>query len=135
MNLLLTIVVGVIGLVLSYGFFIPQELSMFRLIAAIAMMVGYQVALFVSRLVKQRPKRFLILVVGAVLCFNFAFGYARTVQTGSYNTPDSVNLAALLGLFFVSLGFLFGFTRVLVPNKIEMLWSKATGYLARLFRG
>ena len=35
MNLLLTIVFGVVGLVLSYGFFIPPELSMFRLIAAI----------------------------------------------------------------------------------------------------
>jgi O-antigen/teichoic acid export membrane protein len=134
MNLLLTIVVGVIGLVLSYGFFIPPELSMVRLIAAIAMMVGYQVALFVSRLVRQRPKRFLILVVGAVLCFNFAFGYARMVQTVSANTSDSVNLAALLGLFFVSLGFLLGFTRVIAPNRIEMLWSKAIEYLARLFR-
>jgi hypothetical protein len=135
MNLLLTIVFGVVGLVLSYGFFIPPELLTFRFIAAIAMMVGYLVGLFVSRLVRQRPKRFLILIVGAVLCFNFAFGYARMVQTESANTSDSVNLAALLGLFFVSLGFLFGFTRVLVPNKIEVLWSKAIGYLARLFRG
>jgi hypothetical protein len=44
MNLLLTIVFGVVGLGLSYGFFIPSELSMFRLIAAIGMMVGYRVA-------------------------------------------------------------------------------------------
>jgi hypothetical protein len=32
MNLLLTIVFGVVGVVLSYGFFIPPELSMFRLL-------------------------------------------------------------------------------------------------------
>ena len=135
MNLLLTIVFGVVGLVLSYGFFIPPELSIFRLIAAIGMMIGYRVGLLVSRLVRQRPKRFLVLSVGAVLCFDFAFGYARIIQTGSANTSDAVNLGALLGLFFLSLGFLFAFTRVLVPNEIQILWSKAVNYLARLFRG
>jgi hypothetical protein len=60
MNLLLTIVFGVVGLVLSYVFFIPPELSMFRLIAAIGMMVGYRVGQLVGGLVRQRPKRFLI---------------------------------------------------------------------------
>jgi hypothetical protein len=46
-----------------------------------------------------------------------------------------VNLGALLGLFFLSLGFLLPFTRVLFPNEIEILWSKAIEYFARLFRG
>ena len=135
MNLLRTMVFGVVGLVLSYGFFIPPELSMFRLIAAIGMMVGYRVGLLVSGRVRQRPKRFLVLAVGAVLCFDFAFGYARMVQMRSVNTSDAVNLGALLGLFSLSLGFLFAFTRVLVPNKIHILWSKAVNHLARLFRG
>jgi hypothetical protein len=40
-SILLTIAFGVVGLVLSYGFFIPTGLSMFRLIAAIGMMIGY----------------------------------------------------------------------------------------------
>jgi drug/metabolite transporter (DMT)-like permease len=135
MNLLLTIVFGVVGLVLSYGFFIPPELSMFRLIAAIGVMVGYRVGQLVGRLVRPRPKRFLILIVGAVLCFYFAFGYASMMQTGSANTSDIVNLGAVLGLFFLSLGFLLPFTRVLVLNEIEILWSKAFEYFARLFRG
>jgi hypothetical protein len=34
-------------------------------------------------------------------------------------------------LCFLSLGFLLHFTRVLVPNKIEILWSKAIEYVAR----
>ena len=88
----------------------------------------------VGRLVRPRPKRFLILIVGAVLCFYFAFGYASMMQTGSANT-DIVNLGAVLGLFFLSLGFLLPFTRVLVPNEIEILWSKAIEYFAKLFRG
>ena len=134
MNLLRTIVFGVFGLVLSYGFFIPPELSMFRLIAAIGMMVGYRVGRLVGRLVRPPPKRFLILSVGAVLCFYFAFAYASMIQMAA-NTSDIVNLGALLGLCFLSLGFLLPFTRVLVPNEIEILWSKAIEYFARLFRG
>ena len=123
MNLVLTIVFGLVGLVLSYAFFIPSDLSIFRLIAAIGMMVGYWVGLLVSRLVRQRPKRFLVFIVGAVLCFDFAFGYSRML------TSDAMNLGALLGLFFLALGFSLAFTRVLVP------WSKGVDYLARLFRG
>jgi hypothetical protein len=57
------------------------------------------------------------------------------IQMGSANTADIVNLGALLGLFFLSLGFLLPFTRVFVPNEIEILWSKAIEYFARLFRG
>jgi drug/metabolite transporter (DMT)-like permease len=114
---------------------LPPELSMFRLIAAIGVMVGYRVGQLVGRLVRPRPKRFLILIVGAVLCFYFAFGYASMMQTRSANTSDIVNLGAVLGLFFLSLGFLLPFTRVLVPSEIEILWSKAFEYFARLFRG
>jgi hypothetical protein len=135
MNLLLTIVFGVGGLVLSYGFFIPPELSMFRLIAAIGMMVGYRVGQLVGGLVRGPPKRILILIVGAVLCFFFALAYAGMIQRGSANTPDIVNLGALLALFFLSLGFLLPFTRVLIPNEIEILWSRAIEYFARIFRG
>ena len=123
MNLVLTIVFGFVGAVLSYAFFIPPELSIFRLIAAIGMMVGYWVGLLVSRLVRQRPKRFLVFIVGAVLCFDFAFGYSRML------TSDAMNLGALLGLFFLALGFSLAFTRVLVP------WSKGVDYLTSLFRG
>ena len=135
MNLLLTIVFGVVGLVLSYGFFIPPELSMFRFIAAIGVMVGYRMGQLVGRLVRPSPKRFLILSVGAVLCFYFAFAYAEMIQMDSANSSDIVNLGALLGLCFLSLGFLLPFTRVLVPNEIEILWSRAIEYFARLFRG
>jgi drug/metabolite transporter (DMT)-like permease len=133
MNLLLTVVFGVVGLVLSYGFFIPQELTMLRLIAAIGMMVGYGVGQFVGSLVRPRPKRFLSLSVGAVLCFYLALAYVRTIQMETANTSDIVNLGALLGLFFLSLGFLLTFTRV--PNVIQILWSKAIEYFATLFRG
>jgi drug/metabolite transporter (DMT)-like permease len=134
MNLLLTIVFGVVGLVLSYGFFIPPELSMLRLVAAIGMMVGHRVGQLVGGLVRRPPKRFIILIVGAVLCFYFAFGYAEMIQMGSGNTSDIVNLGVVFGLFFLSLGFLFPFARDLVPNEIEVLWSKAIGYFVRLFR-
>src|SRR5215469_5649618 len=125
MNLLLTILLGIVGFVLSYGFFIPPERSMFRLIAAIGVMVGYQVGQLVRRLVRQSPKRFLSLIVGAVLCLYFAFAYASMIQMGSANRSDIVNLGALLGLCFLSLGFLLPFTRALVPNEIEILCSKA----------
>jgi drug/metabolite transporter (DMT)-like permease len=135
MNLLLTIVFGVVGFALSYGFFIPPELSILRLIAAIGMMVGYRMGQLIRRLVRPAPKRFLILSVAAVLCFYLAFGYASMIKMGSANTSDIVNLGALLGLFFLSLGLLLPFTRVVVPSEIEILWSKAIEYLARLFRG
>ena len=135
MNLLLTSVFGVIGLVLSYGFFIPPELSMLRLIAAIGMMVGYRVGQLVGRLVRSSPKRFLSLSVAAVLCFYFASTYASMIQMGLANTSDIVNLGALLGLFFLSLGFLLPFTRVLVPNEIKILWSRVIEHFARRFRG
>ena len=135
MNLLRTIVFGVFGLVLSYGFFIPPELSIFRLISAIGVMVGYRVGQLVGRLVRQSPKRFLILIVSAVLCVYFAFAYASMIKMESANTSDIANLGALLGLCFLSLGFLLAFTRDLVPNGIEILWSKAIEYFAGLFRG
>ncbi len=134
MILLPTIVSGVVGLVLSYGFFIPPELSTFRLIAAIGTMVGYRVGLLLGGLVRHPGRRILILSVNAILCFYFAFAYASMIQIGSANTPDIVNLGAVLCLFFLSLGFLLPFTRVLVPNEIEVLWSKAVEYFARLFR-
>jgi len=89
----------------------------------------------VGGLVRRPPKRFLVLSVGAVLCFYFGFGYASIIQMGSVNTSDIVNLGAVLGLFFLSLGFLLPFTRVLVPNEIEILWSSAIEYFATLFRG
>src|SRR5436305_1558857 len=54
------------------------------------------------------------------------------IQMGSANTSDIVNLGALLGLCFLSLGFLLPFTRVLVPNEIEILWSKAIEYYEML---
>ena len=132
MNLLLTIISGVVGLVLSYGFFIPQELSMFRLIAAVGMMVGYGLGRLLGGFVRGAPKRFLILGVGAILCFYFAVAYTSMVHT---DASDIVNLGALLGLCFLSLGFLLPFTRVLVPNEIEILWSMVIEYFARLFRG
>lgn len=137
MNLLLTIVFGVVGFVLSYGFLIPPEFSMLRFIAAIGMMVGYRMGQLIRRFIRPAPKRFLILSVSAVLCFYFAFGYASMIKMGTANTSDSdiANLGALLGLFFVSLGFLLPFTRVIVPSEIGILWSKAVEYLARLFRG
>ena len=98
-------------------------------------MVGYRVGQLVGRLVRPPPKRFLILIVSAVLCFYFAFAYVSVIQMGSANASDIVNLGALLGLCFLSLGFLLAFTRDLVPNEIEILWSKAIEYLAGLFRG
>ena len=57
------------------------------------------------------------------------------IQMGSANRSDIVNFGALLGLCFLSLGFLLAFTRDLVPNGIEILWLKAIEYLAGLFRG
>jgi hypothetical protein len=138
MNLLRTIVFGVVGLVLSYGFFIPPGFSMLRLIAAIGMMVGYQVGQLAGRLVRPAPKRFVILSVGAVLCFFFALAYSemiqRMIQMGSANTSDIANLGALLGLFFFSLGFFLPFTRDLVPNEIKILWSRVIEHFARRFR-
>src|SRR4051794_40692771 len=103
MNLMLTIVFGVVGLVLSYGFFIPPELSMFRLVTAVGVMVGYQAGQFVGRLVRPRPKRFLILSVSVLFCFYFALAYFQTLRTAK--TPDAVNLGVLLGLSFFWLGF------------------------------
>ena len=135
MNLLRTIIAGVLGLVLSYGFFIPPELSMLRLVAAIGMMVGYRAGQLVGRRVRPRPKRFLIVIVSAVLCFYMAFAYAGVIKMGSANTSDILNLGALLGLFFLSLGFLLPFARILVPDELAILWSKAIAYFARLFRG
>ena len=96
---------------------------------------AYRVGQLVGRLVRPSPKRFLVLIVSAVLCVYFAFAYPSVIQMGSANTSDVVNLGALLGLCFLSLGFLLPFTRVLVPNKIEILWSKAIEYFAGLFRG
>ena len=138
MNLLRIIVVGVVGLVLSYGFFIPPELSMLRLIAAIGVMIGYRMGQLVGGLVRPAPKRFLILSVSAILCFVFALAYAemilRMIQMGS-DTTAILNLGALLGLFFLSLGFLLPFARVLVPNEIKIFLSRAIEQFARLFRG
>ncbi len=131
MNFLLTIVFGVVGFALSYAFFIPSELSMLRLIAAIGVMVGYQVGQLVGRLVRPRPKRFLMLFVGAVLCFYLEFGYASMIHMGSANKSD---IGAVLGLFFLSLGFLLPFTRILVPNDIAILCSRAIEYLTSFFR-
>lgn len=120
---MLTIVFGVVGLVLSFGFFVPPEHSMFRLIAAVGVMVGYQAGQLVGRFVRPRPKRFLTLCVSALFCVYFAFAYAQTLQTGSANTSDVVNLGVLLGLSFFWLGFLLPFTRI--PNKIKSLWTRA----------
>jgi drug/metabolite transporter (DMT)-like permease len=122
MNLMLTIVFGVVGLVLSFGFSVPPEPSTFRLIAAAGVMVGFQLGQLAGRFVRPRPKRFLALFVSALFFVYFAFAYVQTLQLGSANTSDIVNLGVLLGLSFFWLGFLLPFTRV--PNAIGSLWSK-----------
>ncbi|MDE2469000.1 MAG: hypothetical protein KGL35_09740 [Bradyrhizobium sp.] len=122
MNLLLTIAFGVVGLVLSYGFSVPADVSAFRLIAAVGVMVGFQLGQLARRFVRPRPKRFLTLIVSALFFLYFAFAYVQTFQIGSANTSDIVNLGVLLGLSFFWLGFLLPFTRV--PNAIQSLWSK-----------
>jgi hypothetical protein len=132
MNLMLTIVFGVVGLVLSYGFFIPQELSLFRLIPAIGVMAGYQAGQLVGRFVRPRPKRFLTLCVSALFCFYFAFAYFQTLPMGTAKTSDVVNLGALLGLSFFWLGFLLPFTRI--PKEMKVLWSRAVEHFARRSR-
>jgi hypothetical protein len=123
MNLMLTIIFGIVGLVLSFGFFVPPEHSMFRLIAAVGVMVGFQAGQLVGRFVRPRPKRFLTLSVSALFCVYFVFAYAQTLQAGLAHTSDIVNLGVLLGLSFFWLGFLLPFTRI--PNKIKSLWTKA----------
>ena len=122
MNVLLTIAFGVVGLVLSYGFSVPSEPSAFRLVAAVGVMVGYQLGQLAGRFVRPRPKRFLTLIVSALFFVYFAFAYVQTLHLGSAATSDIVNLGVLLGVSFFWLGFLLPFTRV--PNAIEGLWSK-----------
>jgi drug/metabolite transporter (DMT)-like permease len=85
-------------------------------------MVGFQLGQLAGRFVRPRPKRFLALFVSALFFVYFAFAYVQTLQLGSANTSDIVNLGVLLGLSFFWLGFLLPFTRV--PNAIESLWSK-----------
>ena len=124
MNLLLTLVFGVVGLVLSYGFSVPPAPSTFRLIAAAGVMVGFQLGQLAGRFVRPRPKRFLTLFVSTIFCGYFVFAYIQTLRMGSANTSDIVNLGVLLGLSFFWLGFLLPFTRA--PKEIMNLWSRAT---------
>ena len=128
MNLMLTGVFGLFGLVLSYGFFVP-ELSAFRLLAPVGVMVGYQAGQLVGRLVRPRPKRFLILSVGVLFCFYFAFAY---VQLGRADPSDIVNLGVLFSLSFFWLGFFLPFTRA--PNEVKILLSKAVEAFGRRSR-
>jgi hypothetical protein len=123
-ELMLTIVFGVVGLVLSFGFSVPPEFSVLRLVAPVGVMAGYQAGQLVGRFVRPRPKRFLTLFVSAIFCGYFAFAYIQTLRLGSTNTSDNVNLAVLLGLSFFWLGFLLPFTRV--PKEITNLWSRTT---------
>ncbi len=129
MNLMLTGVFGLVGLILSYGFSVPPELSAFRLIAPVGVMAGYQVGQLIGRLIRPRPKRFLILSVGVLFCFYFAFAY---LQLRAASPSDVVNLGALFGLSFFWLGFFLPFTRA--PNEMKILWSKAAGAFARRSR-
>jgi hypothetical protein len=114
MNLMLTGLFGLAGFVLSFGFFVPPELSAFRLIAPIGVMAGYQAGQLIGRLIRPRPKRFLILSVGVLFCFYFAFAY---VQLGTASPSDVKNLGALFGLSFFWLGFFLPFTRA--PNEVK----------------
>jgi drug/metabolite transporter (DMT)-like permease len=123
-NLMLTIIFGVVGLVLSFGFPVPPELSVLRLVAPVGVMAGYQAGQLVGRFVRPRPKRFLTLFVSAIFCGYFAFAYIQTLRSGAANTSDIVNLGVLLGLSFFWLGFLLPFTRV--PKELTNLWSRAT---------
>jgi hypothetical protein len=124
MNLILTIVFGVVGLVLSFGFSVPPDHSVLRLVAPVGVMVGYQAGQLVGRFVRPRPKRFLTLFVSTIFCGYFVFAYVQTLRMGSANTSDTVNLGVLLGLSFFWLGFLLPFTRA--PKEIMNLWSRAT---------
>ena len=129
MNLMLTIAFGVIALVLSLGFPVPQESSAFRLIAALGVIVGYQAGQLVSRLVRPRPKRFLTLCVSVLFCCYFVFAYTQALKMGSGNTSDIVNLSVLFGLAFFWLGFLLPFTRI--PKELNILSSKAIERFAK----
>ncbi|ABA04300.1 hypothetical protein Nwi_1038 [Nitrobacter winogradskyi Nb-255] len=120
MNLMLTGIFGLAGLVLSYGFSVPPELTAFRLIAPVGVMAGYQAGQLVGRLVRPRPKRFLILSVGILFCFYFTFAY---IQLRASSPSDIANLSVLFGLSFFWLGFFLPFTRA--PNQMKTLLSKA----------
>lgn len=129
MNLMLTGVFGLVGLILSYGFSVPPEFPAFRLIAPIGIMAGYQAGQLIGRLIRPRPKRFLILSVGVLFCFYFAFAY---FQLRAASPSDVVNLGVLFGLSFFWLGFFLPFTRA--PNEMKILWSKAVEAFARRSR-
>lgn len=124
MNSILTIIFGVAGLVLSFGFSVPPDHSLLRLTAAVGVMVGYQAGQLVSKFVRPRPKRFLTLFVSVIFCGYFVFAYVQTFRMGSADTSDIVNLGVLLGLSFFWVGFLLPFTRV--PKEIMNLWSRTT---------
>jgi hypothetical protein len=115
-NLSFTVVFGVVSYVLSY-FFVPTDLRIFNLVAAVAVMGGYQIGRLCSGKIKRFRIKIIALIGIVVVCFASAMTYAFRIQMGSANTSDIVFLGLLVLVFFFSFGCLLALTSVIIDLK------------------
>jgi hypothetical protein len=112
-NLSLTVVFGLVSYIVSY-FFVPSELRIFNLLAAIGVMGGYQTGRLTSGKAKRAVTKIVLLVAAVFICVASALTYAVRIQMGSANTSDIVLLGLLIAVFFFSLGFLFPIAGIII---------------------
>ena len=108
-NIAIAGIFGFVALILSYGFFVPDELKFLNVIGAAGSMAGY---LLGSRTIKRNIKGFffwLVIALSLIVCVACAIGYHLLVNRAAGEVGELIGLTALLlGLFF-SLTFLIAF--------------------------
>lgn len=115
-NLSLTVAFGIVSYIISY-FFVPADLGIFNLLAAVSVMGGYQSGRLSLGKVKRTRTKILLLIAVVIVCFASAMTYAVRIQMGSANTSDIVLLGLLIVIFFFFLGFLFPIAGVVIKSE------------------
>jgi hypothetical protein len=108
---------GVVGYLLSFGIFIPRELSFFQLLAAVGMMAGYPIGRLSSGV--NVILRITLLVLASLVCVAASITYVIRVQLGQSDMSDIVILALLITAFFFSFAFMMPFAGVIADKASQ----------------
>jgi hypothetical protein len=104
-----------VGLMLSYGLFLPSDLKSFSLVAAAASMAGYALGTQSNKV--SGAFRVVLIIVTSLICASCLVAYVIFVQRGSGETFEVVRLAILLFGAFFSFAFLMPLVGISIQQK------------------
>jgi hypothetical protein len=116
-GLAITALFGFVAYILSWGLFVPNDLKVFNILAAVASMAGYPLGELAVKNITSPRGQAACIASSAVVCVAAVIGYAILIQQGYADVSAIVILALLLTTIFFSLTFLMPFAGVVIGKR------------------